>query len=262
MASDLASTLLDTGPPLPWWQRLVRGQDRLIHLAPLAAVLLFLAAIATAFWYLRLEEVHREQDAVKRDVEYSQQRLRLRLLERQEQFMRLARDISDRDMSPMQFDIRAESLVLQYPELMALSWIDDQRRLMATQTSPSVPRQRAWVADGQLKRGEVLEGFDLARDLRQPVYTQPLSEKGVEPVLYMHVPITPRAHFAGELLAEFSVDGLLRYGVPAEVLAKYAVALFDGKEQRAARTFLADTLGAQRDQLEALRALPPLGRSS
>ena len=231
MASDLASTLLDTGPPLPWWQRLVRGQDRLIHLAPLAAVLLFLAAIATAFWYLRLEEVHREQDAVKRDVEYSQQRLRLRLLERQEQFMRLARDISDRDMSPMQFDIRAESLVLQYPELMALSWIDDQRRLMATQTSPSVPRQRAWVADGQLKRGEVLEGFDLARDLRQPVYTQPLSEKGVEPVLYMHVPITPRAHFAGELLAEFSVDGLLRYGVPAEVLAKYAVALFDGKDQ-------------------------------
>ena len=231
MASNLASTLLDTGPPLPWWQRLVRGQDRLIHLAPLAAVLLFLAAIATAFWYLRLEEVHREQEAVKRDVEYSQQRLRLRLLERQEQFMRLARDISDRDMSPMQFDIRAESLVLQYPELMALSWIDDQRRLMATQTSPSVPRQRAWVADGQLKRGEVLEGFDLARDLRQPVYTQPLSEKGVEPVLYMHVPITPRAHFAGELLAEFSVDGLLRYGVPAEVLAKYAVALFDGKDQ-------------------------------
>ena len=231
MASDLASSLLDTGPPLPWWQRLVRGQDRLIHLAPLAAVLLFLAAIATAFWYLRLEEVHREQEAVKRDVEYSQQHLRLRLLERQEQFMRLARDISDRDMSPMQFDIRAESLVLQYPELMALSWIDDQRRLMATQTSPSVPRQRAWVADGQLKRGEVLEGFDLARDLRQPVYTQPLSEKGVEPVLYMHVPITPRAHFAGELLAEFSVDGLLRYGVPAEVLAKYAVALFDGKDQ-------------------------------
>ena len=231
MASDLASTLLDTGPPLPWWQRLVRGQDRLIHLAPLAAVLLFLAAIATAFWYLRLEEVHREQEALKRDVEYSQQRLRLRLLERQEQFMRLARDISDRDMSPMQFDIRAESLVLQYPELMALSWIDDQRRLMATQTSPSVPRQRAWVADGQLKRGEVLEGFDLARDLRQPVYTQPLSEKGVEPVLYMHVPITPRAHFAGALLAEFSVDGLLRYGVSAEVLAKYAVALFDGKDQ-------------------------------
>ena len=60
-------------------------------LAPLAAVLLFLAAIVTAFGYLRLEEIDREQEAVKRDVEYTQQRLRLRLLERQEQLMRVGR---------------------------------------------------------------------------------------------------------------------------------------------------------------------------
>lgn len=231
MPSDIPSALLDTGPPPPWWRRWLRGQDRIFHLAPVAAVLLFLAAIASAFWYLRLEEVHREQEAVKRDVEYSQQRLRLRLLERQEQLMRLSRDISDRDMSPMQFDIRAEALVSQYPELMALSWIDEQRHLMATQASPSMPRQRDWVADGRMKPGDVLEGFGLARDLRQPVYNQPIAAKGTEPMLYMHVPIMPRAHFSGALLAEFSVDGLLRYGVPAEVLAKYAVALYDGKGQ-------------------------------
>ena len=63
-------------------------------LAPLAAVLLFLAAIVAAFGYLRLEEVEREQEAVKRDLEYAQQRLRLRLLERQEQLMRLARRVA------------------------------------------------------------------------------------------------------------------------------------------------------------------------
>jgi len=44
----------------------------------LAAVLLFLAAIISAFGYLRLEEMDREQEAVKRDVEYAQQRVRLR----------------------------------------------------------------------------------------------------------------------------------------------------------------------------------------
>jgi hypothetical protein len=49
-------------------------------LAPVAAVVLFLAAIASAFWYLRVEELEREQEAIKRDVEYAQQRLRLRLL--------------------------------------------------------------------------------------------------------------------------------------------------------------------------------------
>ena len=67
-------------------------------LAPLAAVLLFLAAISTAFWYLRAEEKDREQEAVKRDVEYAQQRVRLRLLERQEQIMRIARDLSNKEL--------------------------------------------------------------------------------------------------------------------------------------------------------------------
>ncbi len=52
-------------------------------LAPVAAVLMFLAAIVSSFWYLRLEEMDREQEAVKRDLEYAQQRVRLRLLERQ-----------------------------------------------------------------------------------------------------------------------------------------------------------------------------------
>src|SRR5437762_3430678 len=76
-----------------WWRRQTPvRQDRFAMLAPFAAVLLFLAAIVTAFGYLRLEEMDREQEAVKRDVEYAQQRVRLRLLERQEQLMRLSRD--------------------------------------------------------------------------------------------------------------------------------------------------------------------------
>jgi hypothetical protein len=54
---------------------------------------LFLAAIVSAFWYLRLEEWTASNEAVKRDVEYTQQRLRLRLLERQEQLMRIAREV-------------------------------------------------------------------------------------------------------------------------------------------------------------------------
>ena len=67
-----------------WWRRQTPvHQDRFAMLAPLAAVALFLAAIASAFVYLRLEEMDREQEAVKRDVEYAQQRVRLRLLERQ-----------------------------------------------------------------------------------------------------------------------------------------------------------------------------------
>src|SRR6476469_3477410 len=114
-------------------------QDRFAMLAPLAAVLLFLAAIISAFGYLRLEEMEREQEAVKRDVEYAQQRVRLRLLERQEQLMRLARDISNKEVDPEEFMGRAEAMVAQYPELQIVTWIDDRRRIIASYAAPSVP---------------------------------------------------------------------------------------------------------------------------
>jgi hypothetical protein len=68
----------------------------------LAAVMMFLAAIVAAFWYLRAEEAEREQEALRRDVEYAQQRVRLRLLERQEQLMRIARDISNQELERAQ----------------------------------------------------------------------------------------------------------------------------------------------------------------
>ena len=43
-------------------------QDRVATLAPLLSVLLFLAAIIAAFWYLRNEEIEREVESVKRDA--------------------------------------------------------------------------------------------------------------------------------------------------------------------------------------------------
>src|SRR5665811_2118426 len=103
-----------------WWQRLTpQRQDRFAVLAPLAAVLLFLAAVVSAFGYLRLEEIDREQEAVKRDVEYTQQRLRLRLLERQEQLMRIAREVTNQELDSAEFRNRAEGVINQYQELQS-----------------------------------------------------------------------------------------------------------------------------------------------
>ena len=98
-------------------------------LGPLLAVLLFLAAVIAAFGYLRLEETDREQQALKRDVEYAQQRLRLRLLERQEQLMRMSRDISNKEIDAEEFSAQAEGLINQYPELLAVTWVDGRRRV-------------------------------------------------------------------------------------------------------------------------------------
>ena len=72
-----------------------RGRTASPRSAPLVSVLLFLAAIISAFWYLRNEEFEREPESVKRDAEIAQQQIRLRLIENQEQLVRMAR--ADRD---------------------------------------------------------------------------------------------------------------------------------------------------------------------
>ena len=218
-----------------WWiKQSPSRQDRFITLGPLFAVMMFLAAVIAAFAYLRIEEIDREQQALTRDVEYAQQRLRLRLLERQEQLMRIGRDVSNNEIDAEEFTVQAEALVNQYPELMAVSWIDSKRRVQVSYVSPSAGAGQSRAAGEQLKVGETDGTYDLARDLRQPVYSRPLlggSGQHNTATLQLQVPLDDQGKFAGVIMGEYSIDGLLRFGIPTEITAKYAVALTDANNQ-------------------------------
>jgi PAS domain S-box-containing protein len=213
-----------------WWRRLPPSrQDRFATLGPLLAVLLFLSAIVVAITYLRYEELEREQEAVTRDVEYAQQRLRLRLLERQEQLMRLAREVGNKEIESEEFEFQVESLVSQFPEMLAISWIDGRRNVLATYASPSAPATLVRPVGTVLSAGETDGSFDLARDLRQPIYSRPLGEDARNSTLMLHVPLSEQGRFSGTIMGEYSVDGLMRFGIPPEIMARYAVALVDDR---------------------------------
>ncbi len=220
-----------------WWRlQSPTRQDRFALIAPLAAVAVFLMAIVAAFGYLRLEEMSREQEAVQRDVEYAQQRLRLRLLERQEQLMRLAADISNKQIDTEDFVNQAEGLVRQYPELQSVVWIDAKKRIRVSYTSPSMPGLYVRLGGDALRYPETEAVYNLVRDVRQPMYSVPFSvPSGIGtqtmPVLQVQVPLADGVRFAGVVMGEYQVDGLLRYGVPVEIAAKYAIALVDEKNR-------------------------------
>ena len=212
-----------------WWQRLTpQRQDRFAVLAPLAAVLLFLAAIVTAFGYLRLEEIDREQESVQRDVEYTQQRLRLLLLERQEQLMRIARELSGHELTAEEFLARAKAMLNQYPELQGLSWIDEHKRSKADTGTANLSSQQIKTVGSPLKLKETESNYSLSRELQQPAYFQRSASAPDTPAaLQLHIPLIEYGHFSGVLLAEYAVDGLFRYGVPSEVSARHAVSFHD-----------------------------------
>ena len=222
-----------------WWQRLTpHRQDRVAMLAPLAAVMLFFAAIVAALGYLRIEEIDREQEAVQRDVEYTQQRLRLRLLERQEQFMRLARELSNHELDPTEFKVRSESMINQYPELQGVAWIDERHRIKSSMGSTVTTVNQSNQAHDPTRKEENESGFAQAKRLNQTIYIQRIWSNDYAPLLQMLIPLNDRGRFSGVLLAEYSVDGLYRYGVPSEVSARYAVSLVDANNKLLAGTIM------------------------
>ena len=216
-----------------WWRGLSpHRQDRFAALAPLVAVFLFFVAIAASFWYLHSEEIEREREALQRDVEYAQQRLRLRLSERQEQIMHIARDLSSQGLNETDFATQADLMTTQYPEVQALTWIDETGRVRVSQSAPTLAGSQMRLTGELLHPGPAQQGFRQVQQLEQPVYLQPepIPDQPV-PLLQLQVPLTTQDRFAGVLLAEYSVDSLLRYGTPTEVLSRYAVTLVNPHNQ-------------------------------
>jgi PAS domain S-box-containing protein len=215
-----------------WWlKQTPNRQDRFAFMAPLAAVVLFMAAITTAFWYLRYEEIVREQEVVRRDVEYAQQRLRLRLLDKQEQIMRLARDIANREVDSKGFVAEAQDMLKQSPELASLTWVDASLRIQGTYANASNNSTMILLKGNAITQPEARSTFHLSRDLQQPAYSAPIVEQRPNAAPYtqlqLHVPIANRGKFEGVLLAEFTMDGLLRFAVPNEISNRYAMSLRD-----------------------------------
>ncbi len=229
-----------------WWRRQSAArQDRYATFGPLASVLLFLAAIILAFWYLRNEEFEREQESVKRDTEISQQQIRLRLIENQEQLVRIAREIATQVIDPADFIVQAESFARERPEITNLIWLGPNRARKASHSATTFYAETSVTGDSSSaslpqpgKPNEPEAAFTTARSLRQPVYSQPFTDTYGTAVFQVHVPLIDHNAFVGALIAEYSIENLMRYFVPSEVSNRHAITLLDAQDRALASTVM------------------------
>ena len=261
-----------------WWRRQSPSrQDRFATLGPLLSVLMFLAAIITAFWYLRNEEFEREAESLKRDTEIAQQQLRLRLIENQEQLVRVARELDTRAIDADEFKFQAAGFIRERPEITQLLWLNSQREVRANisltmpsanlsrpddrpelgtpPSSPTSARTRSrtpphltpqagphpsFGADKSIPQSgsptEPERAFLAVRERRQPLYSPAFTNNEGQVVFQIQVPLIDRSAFSGVLIAEYSVDALLRFYVPTEVGHRHPLQILDANEQLLAST--------------------------
>lgn len=228
-----------------WWRRQSPSrQDRFATLGPLVSVLLFLAAIISAFWYLRNEEIERETESVKRDAEITQQQIGLRLIQNQEQLTRMARELMTRETDANGFLNQAVGFTRERPEITHLSWVDAQRQpkashwtlLYATEggTAGNVSDPALPAASGGDSEPEIT--FRTARSTRQPAYSRAFSDASGAAVFQLQMPLIEHGQFNGALIVEYSVDSLLRNFVPAEVSRRHMIAVVDESQKVLAST--------------------------
>jgi len=248
--SDAPRSLPTSVAPLPaakrlfgqWWRRQSPArQDRFATLGPLLSVLLFLAAIISAFWYLRNEEIERETESVKRDTEITQQQIGLRLIQNQEALIRMARELVAREIDGDEFAGQAAALVRERPEITHISWIDAQRKARSSHLAflyPAGPNgdplRLTLPQEGGVSEAETT--FRAARDTRSAAYSRAFADTSGAWVFQLHVPLIERSAFAGALVVEYSVDSLVRHFVPADVSQRHTISVVNERQVLLAST--------------------------
>jgi len=253
-----------------WWRRQSPSrQDRFATLGPLLSVLLFLAAITSAFWYLRNEEVEREAESVKRDVEITQQQLGLRLIQNQEALIRMARELVARDIDVDEFGVQAQAFMRERPEVTHLTWVDAKRKPRASYAAalypgaavegaaaaPTAPTQRRAAKGAAVQpmatptplhtlpllnsNNEPESAFIAARENRNTAYSRAFADASGAPVFQLHVPLIERSSFSGAVIVEYSVDALMRHFVPADVAHRHMISVLDEKGRELSATITA-----------------------
>jgi PAS domain S-box-containing protein len=259
-----------TAPPLKaprklfgqWWRRQSPSrQDRYATLGPLLSVLLFLAAIISAFWYLRNEEIERETESVKRDTEITQQQIGLRLIQNQEALIRMARELVTRDIDRDEFIGQAAAFTRERPEITHITWVDAERKPRASHLAflyPAGPNGDvpAPMLPVNNANTEAEATYRVARDTRTPAYSRAFPDASAAPVFQLHVPMVERGAFAGALIAEYSVDSLVRHFVPADVSQRHTISVVNEKNAVLAATVT--TMPGQPQQRGAIVSDAPL----
>ena len=157
-----------------WWRAQTPAkQDRVATFGPLAAVVLFLTAIVLSIGYLRVEEADREQETITRDVEYAQQRLRLHLLERREQLLRLAREVTSERLSGQRFVQQARDLIALAPDLETVALLDEGHTIKGSYTAQTAPISRVRYVGENMANANNADAFQTLAAVKATVYTRP-----------------------------------------------------------------------------------------
>ena len=207
--------------------RRLKAFARWYWLAPLFAIVLFVAVMLAVFYTLRLDELDRQHQILFRDVQETQQTIGARLLTIQDGMVELGNEFDRRKEQEAGFMSSARTLLRAHPELVSIAWVGTDRMwrriVLADVQFDGGPREEGDAIENAVSR----VAFEAARDRGQVRYSVPYAAADGDMYIELHVPLFEAGHFDGTLVAVASLANLARHSVSKEAATQFNVSLVD-----------------------------------
>lgn len=190
---------------------------------------MFVVAVSAVLGYLHLVDRWHQQEMLQQDATRTQQQARDRLRLQYEQLARLASEQAHAaGGQPAPLAQAAGQLLAQYPELLLIGWIDAQGQWRASASQPGTLLPQALI---QSRIAASLPAASAEAALaRYQVYAGSQAP-ATGPAATLQIPVFEENALRGELVAVYSLQGLLNQALPRNADMHYAVALLDREGQ-------------------------------
>jgi PAS domain S-box-containing protein len=213
----------------PWW-------SNSYLLTPLVSIVVFLIVMSLILWSLNRREQQQQEDTLYRNVAWAQQQIRLSMTGAQEQLAALARDIAAGHGDARTFQTSTGDVMQSHPEIIYTNWLDaSQTPHWASAPEPQLGSRLTKPSDAQLEEA-IKASFTEARASRRQVYSPLIYDDVRNGYVTLQTPIFREREFLGTVATVFSVEGMLKHDIPAELSAKYKISIIDPNNRELSTT--------------------------
>ncbi|WP_373975864.1 PAS domain S-box protein [Chitinibacter sp. SCUT-21] len=161
--------------------------------------------------------------AYAQDLLWQEQELRVRLQSNQNAIESLAYSLASDSIDLEEFRVRADLLIKNNPEILALEWVDASGFYIGGM--PKFTHRPAELIP--LNEPKLLEAIDGVSTLGYPLYSNVIVRE--EPLMMQLVPIFRFASYDGALMATYSLERMLQHRVPWWLVQRYQLQLVDSQ---------------------------------
>jgi PAS domain S-box-containing protein len=201
-----------------------RAGGQLYWTVPYVSVVVFALTMLVLVWVLQRQEGEVQRNAIARDVQWTEQTMRLHTQGTEEFLVQLSRDLAAGVLSLDAFQVRANQHIANNPQLVNIVWVGEDEVVRWSAPFDTTD----WLAGDALTATQSVPYFH-ARDIGRATYGEAYVNKRDEAVLEVYVPVRHGRRFMGAMVGVYSIDRIVRHLVPEWFTEKYRIALIGPK---------------------------------